>query len=225
MSASQRVKIRLVAACAMVLPLISLADDPVMVRPAAEGRIWQTVLDPSKPIEWPWVLGSDSARLTITSHWDEAVSTVVVEKEDGDLYGAYSMPGAPEGEERLYSVGLEYLSGDKVIGREYARLAYIPGVQGGGVTVLDPESKKWKKTKAQSVLLAYDRAWHSNSVDAVSATLSISPDTEIVLNGTSGYVPFRPTAEGNTLTLSFDGEPFWTANLWSANLGMLLLIR
>ena len=208
-----------------VVATASSAAEVVMVRPESEGRIWQTVLDPSKPIEWPWVLGSDSARLTITSHWDEAVSTVVVEKEDGDLYGTYQMPGAPEGEERLYSVGLEYLSEDRVIGREYARLAYIPGVQGGGVTVLTPESRKWKKTKAQSVLLAYDRAWHSNSVDAVSATLSISPDTEIVLSGTSGYEPFRPSTEGNALTLSFDGAPFWTANLWLANLGTLLLVR
>lgn len=218
----------LVFGMVVVGELVSVAD-PITVFPESEGRIWQTVVDSSAPIEWPWEGGADAARLVIASHWDGAVTTATVARATGARRGAYDgvaagTLGAPAGEERLYSLVLEQLAGETVVAAETARLAYVPGVAGGTITVRNARSANWSRTKSPSVLLAYDRAWTNETASAASAALDVS-GAALDLAGTSGYEPFAPRQEGDALTLSFDGADAWHADLRLLALGMMLLFR
>jgi len=197
--------------------------DEIIIRPIDNARVWQTVLNPSEPLRWPWIDNADSAVLTVTSHWNNAVNTFVVNKNETDLYGTFALEAPPAGEERLYSVVLEYRAGETAMGTEYARLAYISGVQGRGIEVV---KSGHTSTCASVAILAYDRDWSETSSAASGATLTVTPPGETIeLAGTSGYEPFKLAQGVSHLELAFDGDVVWSADAARVNPGIVISIR
>ncbi|MFA7173150.1 MAG: hypothetical protein WC340_07005 [Kiritimatiellia bacterium] len=194
-----------------------------IIRPIDNARVWQTVLNPSEPLRWPWINNTDSAVLTITSHWNNAANTFVVNKTENDLYGTFALEAPPAGKERLYSVVLEYQAGETVVKTKYARLAYIAGVQGRGIEVV----KTGRNSTDDSVtILAYDREWSAASLAASGATLTVTPPGDTIeLVGTSGYEPIKLAQGSSLLELAFDGDVVWSANAAHLNPGIVIIIR
>ncbi|GEM_PF-3302982 len=197
--------------------------DENIIRPIDNARVWQTVLNPSEPLRWPWIDNADSAVLTVTSHWNNAVNTFVVNTNGNDLYGTFALEAPPTGEERLYSVVLEYRAGETAVDKKYARLAYISGVQGRGIEVV----KSGRNSTSDSVaILAYDRVWSETSFAATNATLTVTPPGETIeLAGTSGYEPFKLAQSSSYLELAFDSDVVWSSDAVHVSPGIVIVIR
>jgi len=221
--------VRLIMACAVASPLISLADGPVIVRSASEGRIWQTVVEPSAPLAWPWAADATRAVLTLTNRCSGAVTAFDVARETDAVRGsqAVSIP-AVDGDVLVDAVLVQY-NGDTCVSSESARLAFIPGVQGGAMTVRSARPTKWRKCSSPAVF-AYDAAWSNESAAATSATFgwSYAPDVQGMrtLAGASGYDAVDlPSLVDVHLTLGFDGTAYWTGDVRAGTPGFLLFIR
>ena len=58
-----------------------------------DGRVWQTVFDPSAPLEWRWVDGAESATVTVTNALFGTVDApIVVTRTANAKYGSVAMP-------------------------------------------------------------------------------------------------------------------------------------
>ena len=201
-----------IASAAFVASAAS-SDVAIVVRPISEARVWQTVLKPSEPLEWPWVNGADAAVVTVTNHCTGGVSVSRVERGEEESYGEFGMvrPALPD--EQLYSVVLEQMSGETVLSRDYARLAYVPGVEGGGVCV---RSTRAMRRSEEVAVFAWDSAWQTNEVESASfAWADEGSSGEEPLPATSGWSSLRLVPIKETLlSLSFDDEVEWTASVY-----------
>jgi len=218
-----------------LLPLVAVASvltaNALTVRsPIADGRVWQTVLAPSEPLQWPWLDAADSAKLVITNHAAGTVDEVIVERAENEQYGAYALnvPAAPE--EKLYSVALFQYADETRLSADWARLAYIPGVPGGnGATVrAAAPAADWKKSEPVAVF-AYASVWTNATADAGTVAVAwINKGVSVSrpLEGTSGYdaLPL-PRGVDALLTLSFDGNDVWGGTVCFGFPGFMLSIR
>lgn len=220
-----------VAALSVVFLSRAEADSaaPAITLRPAEGRVWQTCLKPSEPIRWPWIDGATSARLTVASLCDGKTRVYTVERTGTDLHGAQALPpNRRAGSERLFDLTLEYLDGENVMATETARIAVLPGVDGGKIGLRDPESADWPESLYKHPMFAYDADWTEGDVAAVSLQQSVggAAATTRDLDGTSGY-DVVDTADGSTTALSllYDGVEAFTGACRYVGQGMLLLFR
>jgi hypothetical protein len=199
---------------------------PITVRPP-EGRVWQTCLDRSEDLRWPWIDGADSVRVVFASLCTGRRRTVSVGKTEGELYGTSSWPTLAEGEEHLYDVTLTYLSGAEVLESHAARVALIPGVKGGeGAVVRDVDSRAWGKSRVEHPMFAYDAAWSTGVVTQVSLVRQAGVDavSETTLDGLSGY-DVALAVPSASLSLLFDGEEALSALVRYAPIGTTIIVR
>jgi len=188
-----------------------------------DGRVWQTVFDPSAPLEWRWSDDAASATVVVTNVLFGTVGApVVVARAANAKYGSVAMPNpARSGDtgEGLADVVLVQLdSGDNVLSSECARLAFLPGADGGAFTVNAQQSMGSPR------VVPYDAAWTNVAVSAVACTFT--PDGGVAqgipLAGLGGYFPFAP-ADG-TLSLLFDGDAYAEAQT-RIRRGIMLIVR
>jgi hypothetical protein len=127
-------------------------------------RLWETVVDRAKPLEWPWVDEADSATLVFSNRVTRmAFSPALVLREEGACRGSYNeVPVAPFGESIL-DVQLSQMSGEVVVAQESATLAYVSGAGGGPITVrANPGTREWERIRDPRVY-AIDPAWRGES--------------------------------------------------------------
>ena len=193
---------------------------PVILTPE-DGRIWQTVFDPSAPLEWRWTDGAESATVTVTNALFGTVDApIVVARVANAKYGSVAMPNparsADTGEGLVDVVLVQRDAGDAEISCECARLAFLPGV-GGGQAKLDS-----KLSFASPRVVPYDAAWTNADVAAVGVTLAAGGgSSRTVLDGLSGYFPLEPM--DGTVTLDFDGVAYASVPV-RKRLGAVLIV-
>ena len=127
-------------------------------------RLWETVVDRAKPLEWPWVDEADSATLVFSNRVTRmASSPALVLREEGACRGSYNeVPVTPFGESIL-DIQLSQTSGGVVVAQESATLAYVFGAGGGPITVrANPGTRKWERVCDPRVY-AIDPAWRGES--------------------------------------------------------------
>lgn len=205
-------------------PLLLLADG-IIVRAVDDGRLWQTCLEPSAPLRWPWELGAETATLTVSNLASGAVSVSTVARDGDAAYGEFAVSAAPLPEERLFAVTLEQSAGDAVVRRDEARIAYIPGVSGGGITVRAARPSVWRQSE-KSAVFAYDAKWADGDEMSVSWTARDGSSGSRPLLGTSGY-DVVSLADGiwTKLSLMFDGETVASASLVPWHGGFSVIVR
>lgn len=204
------------------------AASAITLRPAA-GRVWQTCLQPSKPIKWPWIDGATAARLTVNSPCEGKAYAYAVVRADGDRYGMQALPANRcPGSERLFDLVLEYLNGETVLATETARVAVIPGVAGGTIDLRDPAASSWADSPYRHPMFAYDASWADAGDAAVSLRQSIGGAGATVrdLDGTSGYdVADAPGGATTELSLLHDGVEAFAGVCRHVGRGVLLIFR
>lgn len=195
--------------------------DPVILS-SEDGRVWQTVFDPSAPLEWRWTDGAESATVTVTNALFGTVDApIVVARTVNAKYGSVAMPNparsADTGEGLVDVVLVQRGAGDVEISCECARLAFLPGV-GGGQADLDS-----KPSFASPRVVPYDAAWTNADVSEVGVALAAGGDSSrTVLDGLGGYFPLAPV--DGTATLDFDGVAYASVTVKKRH-GMILIIR
>lgn len=211
----------LVALCAAAL-LASEEVGAITVRPP-EGRIWQTCMNPSEDLKWPWAEGATSAQVVFDLLCDGKSKTVVVARQGGAAYGTCAWPAIRHGGERLYDITLTQLSGESVLGTQTARVAMLPGVGGvGGATVRDPSLAGWGDTRVKNPMFAYDAAWSDGEVAAVS--VSVNGEAASPLSGASGY-DVVSAASSPAVSLLFDGIVEYEAACRYLPYGSVVVVR
>lgn len=171
------------------------------------GRLWQTVFSPEDPLEWRWEQESASATVTVSNLVTGVVSvSAPVVRSAGARNGSYAMPsldGADNGE-ALVDVVLEQKDGDSaVLATSRARLAFLPGTDGG---TFDLDLRD--KPKGDGVrVVAFDGCW-VNDQPSTSAEASFvageNPPEVWALEGGSGYFPLA--VKDGLLSVSFPGQ-------------------
>lgn len=209
----------------------SAAHAGEIIRSAANGRVWQVNLAPSDPIRWPWATGADAARLTVSNACTQEVSEHVVLRTGDEAFGAFALSVDAKPAEQLCDLALEQFyrygqSDAKAISAEQARVVYLPGVHGHGVTV--PSARNLRTSEPVAVF-AYDRAWASGSYTAATASLAWSfgdVTGSRALDGTSGFdaLPLE-RLQKTSLALAFDATTRWTCLVRFGIPGTLLLFR
>ena len=195
--------------------------DPVILS-SEDGRVWQTVFDPSAPLEWRWADGAESATVTVTNALFGTVDApIVVARTANAKYGSVAMPSperSGDTSEGLVDVVLvQRGAGDVEISCECARLAFLPGV-GGGQADLDS-----KPSFASPRVVPYDAAWTNADVSEVGVALAAGGDSSrTVLDGLGGYFPLAPV--DGTATLDFDGVAYASVTVKKRR-GAILIIR
>ena len=195
--------------------------DPVILS-SEDGRVWQTVFDPSAPLEWRWADGAESATVTVTNVLFGTVDApIVVARTANAKYGSVAMPSperSGDTSEGLVDVVLvQRGAGDVEISCECARLAFLPGV-GGGQADLDS-----KPSFASPRVVPYDAAWTNADVSEVGVALAAGGDSSrTVLDGLGGYFPLAPV--DGTATLDFDGVAYASVTVKKRR-GAILIIR
>ena len=147
------------------------------VRSKSDLRLWETVTDRSRPIEWPWEESADSATLTFSNRVTRAASTVEVVRATGERRGMVGSPRRGDrqpgpldslvtqpGVETLVDVTLVQTVGGVEVARETATLAYVSGAGGGPITVraLAAQERELARLQAPRVY-AVDPAWLGES--------------------------------------------------------------
>ena len=211
----------LAALCAAAL-LASEEVGAITVRPP-EGRIWQTCMNPSEDLKWPWAEGASSARVVFDLLCDGKSKTVVVNRQAGASYGTCAWPANRNGGERLYDITLTQLSGESVLETQTARVAMLPGVGGvGSATVRDPSLPGWGDARVRNPMFAYDAAWSTGEVAAVS--MSVDGGAASPLSGEGGY-DVLPAASSPAVSLLFDGVVEYGATCRYLPYGSVFVIR
>ena len=187
-----------------------------------DGRVWQTVFDPSVPLEWRWNADAASATVVVTNVLFGTVGApIVVAREANAKYGSVAMPNparsADTGEGLVDVVLVQRGAGDAEISCECARLAFLPGV-GGGQSTLDS-----KPSFGSPRVVPYDAAWTNADVSEVGVTLAAGGgSSRTVLDGLGGYFPIEPADA--TLTLDFDGVAYASVPV-KRRPGVILIVR
>jgi len=206
------------------------AEAGAIIRQTDNARIWQTVLDPSAPLAWPWHGLADSAALSITNEVTGLVSDVVVNRGEGEIRGTYALAGPTDGSEGLFSVALVQYAGETMLSSDFARLAYTPGAGGAAVTVRSTRRVPWRKA-GQVAPFAYDAAWCGVSPgDVSSAAVAWSAaEGTVGTNALSGASGWGTVALGSsrlvTLSLLFDDEVCATGEASSVTPGCMFIFK
>ena len=210
--------------------LLAASASALTVRTMSDRRIWQTAMNPSAPLSWPWEAGADSAVLTLSNRMNGAVSSIAVAKSGNDLYGSCAVPLPGDGSEAFFAAELALFAGSAEVVRRSADIAYVNGVAGRRFDVQVAGSKAWQKVPSPR-LAAYDAAWLDSTAGASEASLSVTgpfagPEVR-ALPGTSGYTTiFAPEYGRYLFELGFDDNPrVWAASLLCGRRGIALLFR
>ena len=124
-------------------------------------RLWETVVDRAKPLEWPWVDEADSATLVFSNRLTRAVETVNVSRGSDETRGYCAQP--LQDRETIVDVSLVQTADGAEVSRETATLAYFDGAGGGPVTVrANPGTREWERVRDPRVY-AIDPAWRGES--------------------------------------------------------------
>lgn len=124
-------------------------------------RLWETVVDRAKPLEWPWVDDADSATLVFSNRLTRAVETVNVSRGSDETHGFCAQP--LQDRETIVDVSLVQKAGGAEVSRETATLAYFDGAGGGPITVrANPGTREWERVRDPRVY-AIDPAWQGES--------------------------------------------------------------
>lgn len=195
------------------------------VRPKSDQRIWQTAMNPSAPLTWPWESGADSATVVLSNRLTGARSSCMIEKSGDEMYGAFAPPVVP-GEEAFFAVELTLSAGGAEVARYAADVAYVNGVAGQAIDVQNPAEKAWRRVP-KAKLSTYDSQWLDATTNAVAATLAVNDGAATALSGTSGYLVLKSSVPGDVrFDLGFDEDPdVWTALLRCGVSGLLLLLK
>lgn len=193
-----------------------------LVQNKDDGRTWQTVFNPSAPLEWRWEANAASARIEVTNLLDNSVAVAAVTK-GSTAYGSHALDyaaGAGASGEALYDVVLMQLDANgAAVDVQTARLACLPA----SFTVARED--RLAKVKGRRTV-AYDAAWKAETADATSAYLAFKPkggsSASAALSGTGGYAP--SPAESGVLTLGFDSTDAWTGDVLLSG-GLMLFFR
>lgn len=201
----------------------------IIVRSPENARVWQTVLDPSEPLSWPWTAGATEATLSISNELTGVVSAKTVQRQEGSARGEYAMPVSSLSDDMLFTVDLVQTVGERVFSSDRARLAYTPGSGGGTVTVLAMHDRAWKKSSPLAAF-AYDAAWWPVGASAADASLEWRmPGAATVTNALGGASGWGTVAVGEgfavSLSLLFDGEVFATGEVCRLVPGIILFVR
>ena len=177
-----------------------------------DGRVWQTVFNPSAPLEWRWEDSAVSAAVIVSNLLSGANATTTVQRVSGTTYGSYALDyaaGAVSCGEALYDVVLVQLGeGENVLDTQTSRLSYLPAA----FTV---DTKRLGRLESRR-LVAYDAAWTNVTKNAMSSAFTFTPErgaaVEVELGGSGGY--FAIGAVAGVLELKFDGQDAtWTAGI------------
>lgn len=191
---NQRLRLWVVVSAIVMSFLSGYRCYATVVLAPADGRVWQTVFHPSQPLSWRWTDDAVRAEVTFSNLVSSVrMDTVFVTRSAGTPYGECPMPQpscAPEtGEGLVDAVLTQYDSSDEVVYEKTARLAFLPGADGGGFTVEKGSRKRFAVVKAARVI-PYDNAW-TNAAAATGAGVLFTPDSGVVaesaLIGTGGY--------------------------------------
>ena len=206
------------------------AEAGVIVRQTDNVRVWQTVLDPSSPLSWPWHEMAAFASLSITNEVTGAVLDAVVMRSEGEPRGTYALSRPTDGLEGLFSVTLVQYAGEMKLSSDFARLAYTPGVGGSTVTVRSTRRSKWKKS-GPVVPFAYDASWYGIAPgDVLSADVAWrTAEGSVGTNALSGASGWGTVALGSsrlvTLSLLFDDEVCATGEASSVTPGCMFIFK
>ena len=130
------------------------------IRAKSDLRLWETVADRSRPLEWPWEEAADSATLAFSNRLTRVCSTVTVDRAGGASHGSCTSPVTQPGGEALVDVTLVQTAGGVEVARETATLAYVAGAGGGPITVRAMASPERELVRLQEPrVYAFDPAW------------------------------------------------------------------
>ena len=148
----------------LVALLCALPCVAATIRTKSDMRLWQTVVDRSAPLAWPWEDGADSATLVFSNRLTQAVTVVAVPRGEGETRGVCNRPVAQEGD-ILFDVTLVQSGGGTELARESASLAYVACAGGGPITVRAKGTDDWRRVRAARVT-AFDPAWREQEGDS-----------------------------------------------------------
>ena len=123
-------------------------------------RLWETVVDRAKPLEWPWVDEADSATLVFSNRLAGAVKTVNVSRGSDETRGYCAQP--LQDRETIVDVSLVQKAGGAEVSRETATLAYFDGAGGGPITVRAKTYGEWRRVRSPRVF-AFDPKWYGGT--------------------------------------------------------------
>ena len=123
-------------------------------------RLWETVVDRAKPLEWPWVDEADSATLVFSNRLTGAVKTVNVSRGSDETRGYCAQP--LHDRETIVDVSLVQKAGGAEVSRETATLAYFDGAGGGPITVRAKTYGEWRRVRSPRVF-AFDPKWYGGT--------------------------------------------------------------
>ena len=126
-------------------------------------RLWETVVDRAKPLEWPWVDEADSATLVFSNRLTGAVKTVNVSRGSDETRGYCAQP--LQDRETIVDVSLVQKAGGAEVSRETATLAYVDGAGGGPITVRAKTYGEWRRVRSPRVF-AFDPEWSGGTGDS-----------------------------------------------------------
>ena len=123
-------------------------------------RLWETVADRSRPLEWPWEESAESATVSFSNRLTRACSTVTVARAAGATRGSCDSPVTQPGVETLVDVTLVQEAGGVAVAQESAVLAYVSGAGGGPITMraMRPPEREFARLQEPRVY-AVDPAW------------------------------------------------------------------
>ena len=126
-------------------------------------RLWETVVDRAKPLEWPWVDEADSATLVFSNRLTGAVKTVNVSRGSDETRGYCAQP--LQDRETIVDVSLMQTADGAEVVRETATLAYFDGAGGGPITVRAKTYGEWRRVRSPRVF-AFDPEWSGGTGDS-----------------------------------------------------------
>ena len=126
-------------------------------------RLWETVVDRAKPLEWPWVDEADSATLVFSNRLTGAIKTVNVSRGSDETRGYCAQP--LHDRETIVDVSLVQTADGAEVVRETATLAYFDGAGGGPITVRAKTYGEWRRVRSPRVF-AFDPEWSGGTGDS-----------------------------------------------------------
>jgi len=143
------------AFAALLVPFPAAA---LTIRTKADLRMWETVMDRTSSLSWPWEDRADAASLTFSNRLTHAVSSVVVEREAGARRGTCPQPALPAAEEGLVVATLVQTAGGVEVARATACLAYVQGAAAQPITVRTKAGRDWWRVGSPQIA-AFDARW------------------------------------------------------------------
>ena len=199
------------------------------VLPKDDARIWQTVFSPNDPLTWRWAEDSTRAEVVVSNMLNGAVSSSgVVNRAEGAKYGSCAMPDPArnaETGEGLVDVQLrQYDSSSSVVYSRKARLAFLPGVNGGEFNVEKGGAKFGRHSSSRVV--PYDAAWAGASGASRATAVFTPPNGEIEQTALGSWSGFFAHHKGQgTLAVEFEGSEDVLVSQVYIPLGLILNLK